>query len=110
MALSKTESVAAADGSMRIDESAASAPQQPFTYETLTEEDETLRSSMDFDAASPAAISPNATPSAGAASLGAAKTGNAASNMLATEAKHNTVLEVFIFQPLFRVFCVFRGS
>jgi hypothetical protein len=65
MALSETESVAEDDGSMRIDESAASAPQQPLTCETATGEDETLRSSMDFDADSPAAISPNATPSGG---------------------------------------------
>ena len=51
-----------------IDESAASAPQQPFTCETATGEDETLRSSIDFDAASPAAISPNDTPSGGTVS------------------------------------------
>ena len=71
MALSDTESVAEDDGSMRIAESTASAPQQPFTCETATGEDETLRSSMDFDADSPAAISPNATPSGGTASRGA---------------------------------------
>ena len=63
--MSDTESVAEDDGSMRIAESTASAPQQPFTCETATGEDETLRSSMDFDADSPAAISPNATPSGG---------------------------------------------
>jgi hypothetical protein len=50
---------------MRIDESAASAPQQPFTCETVTGDGETLRSSIDFEALSPAAISPNATPSGG---------------------------------------------
>src|SRR5574344_2429374 len=65
MALSETESVAADDGSMRIDESAASAPQQPFTCETVTGDGEALRSSIDFEALSPAAISPNATPSGG---------------------------------------------
>lgn len=96
MALSATDSVAADDGSIRIAESAASAPQQPFTWETLTGEDETLRSSMDFDAASPAAISPNATPSGGTASRGTAKAGNAPSNMLATKAKLTLALEVFI--------------
>ncbi len=65
MALSETESVAADDGSIRIAESAASAPQQPFTYDTATGEEETLRSSIDFAAASPAAISPKDTPSGG---------------------------------------------
>jgi hypothetical protein len=65
MALSETESVAADDGSIRIEESDASAPQQPFTCETVTGDGEALWSSIDFDAASPAAISPNATPSGG---------------------------------------------
>ena len=71
MALSETESVAADDGSIRIEESDASAPQQPFTCETVTGDGEALRSSIDFEAASPAAISPNATPSGGTAIRGA---------------------------------------
>ena len=71
MALSETESVAEDNGAMHIAESAASAPQQPFTCETVTGADETLRSSIDFDAASPAGISPNATPSGGTTSRGA---------------------------------------
>ena len=49
MALSETESVAADDGSMRIEESDASAPQQPFTCETVTGDGEALRNSTDFD-------------------------------------------------------------
>ena len=95
--MSETDSVAADDGSIRIEESDASAPQQPFTCETLTSEDETLRSSMDFEAPSPAAISPNATPSGGMMSRDAAKSGNAASNMQETMARFTIVLEVFIF-------------
>ena len=73
MALSETERVAEDDGLIRIDESAAYAPQQPFTCETVTGDGEALRSSIDFDAVSPAAISPNATPSGGTARRGADK-------------------------------------
>jgi len=40
--LSETDSVAEADGSMRIGASDASAPQQPLTCETATGEEETL--------------------------------------------------------------------
>jgi hypothetical protein len=50
---------------MRIEESDASAPQQPLTCATVTGDGEALRNSTDFDAVSPAAISPNATPSGG---------------------------------------------
>jgi hypothetical protein len=63
---------------MRIAESAASAPQQPFTCETATGKVETLRSTTDFAAASPAGISPNATPSGGTTSREAAKDVDAA--------------------------------
>ena len=91
MGLSETESVAMADGSMRIGASAASAPQQPFTCETETGEAETLRSSIDFAAASPAGISPNATPSGGTSNRGAA-CADATANRNAANAKCDTLI------------------
>src|SRR5574344_1336561 len=100
MALSETESVAADDGSMRIDESAASAPQQPFTCETVTGDGEALWSSIDFEALSPAAISPNATPSGGTASRGADKVESIGKQH---RQQKTTILFMFCFSRVERV-------
>ncbi len=98
-----TVSVADSDGAMSMAESEASAPQHPFTCATATGNVETFWISMDFDAPSPAAISPKATPSGGTASLGAAWT----EEVWMETTKHTKYTRAPV--AFFRVLRVFRG-